>query len=56
MTEFEEKVIENLVEIKKQQQQIIETLNKLCTQTRYFNIIKAYMKCPQLTSYLTLKN
>ena len=28
MTEFEEKVIENLVEIKKQQQQIIETLNK----------------------------
>ena len=28
MTEFEEKVLENLVEIKKQQQQIIETLNK----------------------------
>lgn len=28
MTEFEEKVIENLVEIKKQQQQIIEILNK----------------------------
>ena len=28
MTEFEEKVIENLVEIKKKQQQIIETLNK----------------------------
>ncbi len=28
MTEFEQKVIENLVEIKKQQQQIIETLNK----------------------------
>jgi metal-sulfur cluster biosynthetic enzyme len=28
MTEFEEKVLENLVEIKKQQQQIIEILSK----------------------------
>lgn len=28
MTEFEEKVIEALSEIKRQQQQIIETLNK----------------------------
>ena len=34
MTEFEQKVLENLVEIKKQNQQIIEILNKSLDMAR----------------------